>query len=128
MPFLATTYFSFLGFFLEACILLSVTFFFSSFAKPFLAITASLSFFLIGHWVTNLEFLIEKSKSLIFVNVGNVIIRVLPHLEALNWRSNAISKVSVHPIDLSYGLYMSFAWALFFFMLSIMIFRRKDFE
>lgn len=128
MPFLVTTYFSFLGFFLEACVLLAATFFFSSFAKPFISITATLSFFLMGHWVTNLEFLIEKSKSEAFISISNIIIRILPHLETLNWRSNAIAKVPVNSVDLSYGLYMSFAWALLFFALSIMIFRRKDFE
>mgnify|MGYP003683200387 FL=1 len=128
VPFLITTYYSFLGFFLEACLLLSVTFFFSSYSKPFMAITGSLSFFLIGHWISNLEFLMKDSESIIFKSVGSVVVRLIPHLESLNWRSNAVLKAHVNNVDLSFGVYNSVVWSVLFFTLSIIIFRRKDFE
>ncbi|MCJ8277566.1 MAG: ABC transporter permease subunit [Bdellovibrionales bacterium] len=128
MPILLTTYYSFLGIILEATILLAVTFFFSSFARPFMAITGTLSFFLVGHWVSNLEFLMSKSTDPGFLAIGNILVRTFPHLDSLNWRPNAIAKVAVNPVDLNYGLYLSLVWSALFFVLAIILFRRKDFD
>ncbi len=128
MPILLTSYYAFVGFFFEAAILLSVTFFFASFSKPFLSITGSLAFFLIGHWVASLEAFIEKSTSVSFYLIGQVIIHTFPNLEALNWRPFAISQSPVPAYELSFAFATAALWALFFFMLSLIIFRRKDFE
>ncbi|MCB0378894.1 MAG: ABC transporter permease [Bdellovibrionales bacterium] len=126
LPILATTYSSFLGVFLESALLLTVTFFFSSISKPFIAITTTVCFFLIGHWVSSLDALVAKSDSAVFYVAGNVIVRAFPQLEALNWRPFAIAKVHVGLEDLSFGIYLTLAWSLLFFILSVMIFRRKD--
>ncbi len=128
MPILLTSYYSFLGFFLESMILLAVTFFFSSFAKPFLSITGSLAFWLIGHWVYNLEAFIEKSDSVAFKTMGRFIQRAFPDLEMLNWRAVAIAKEHVMTLELVSAIVMALLWASFFFMISLLIFRGKDLD
>ena len=128
LPLFITSYYSFLGFFFEACILLAVTFFFSSFSKPFLAATGSVSFFLIGHWIYNLEPLVEQSRSTTFKVTAGIIQRIFPDLEKLNWRDHAIAKFHVYSYDIIYAIAMVLLWSTFFFLLASVIFRRKDFE
>lgn len=128
MPILATSYYAFIGFFFESCIMLAVTFFFCSFAKPFLSITGSLAFFLIGHWVASLDFFIEKSKSASFKLGAKAISRSFPDLESLNWRHFAIVKNHVPAYELTWSIGVACLWAAMFFLLAVIIFRRKDFE
>ena len=123
-----TSYYSFIGFFFESAILLAVTFFFSSFAKPFLSISGSLSFFLIGHWVGNLNTLLEGNPSPAFVIAAKSISRTFPNLEALNWREFAIAKAHVPISELGFSVGLASVWAIFFFVAALLIFRRKDFE
>jgi ABC-type transport system involved in multi-copper enzyme maturation permease subunit len=128
MPILLTSYYAFIGFFFESCILLAITFFFSTFAKPFLSITGSLSFFLIGHWVGTLDYIIEKSEDLVFKFFAIGVSRVFPNLEALNWRQFAIAKAHVPSYEVVFSVAVATLWALFFFLMALLIFRRKDFE
>lgn len=128
VPLLPTSYFPFVGFFFESCVLLAVTFFFSSFSRPFMAISGSIAFFMIGHWVYNLATLIEKSKSMAFTIVAGGISRGFPDLEMLNWRDHALLKTPVPSMELIYAVAMACLWAGFFFSCSLLIFRSKDFE
>jgi len=128
VPMMWTTYYPFIGYIFEAAILLAVTFFFSSFSKPFLSSTCSLAFFLIGHWVNNLELLARTSKSETFVKVARVIYSSLPDLETLNWRDYAIAKAPVFPQEVIMATGIASLWALFFFLLAVTIFKGKDFE
>lgn len=128
LPLYLSTYVSFFGVLLESGLLLSATFFFSSFCRPFLAIACSVSFFLVGHWVDSLGNLIQKSDSLLFKAMGTAVMYAFPDLSALNWRDYAIAKAFVNSNDLYFGFCLTLAWAFLFFTLSQAIFRRKDFE
>ena len=128
LPLEKTTLLPFLGIYLESCILLAATFFFSSFASPYVAVGCSLAFFLIGHWVESLEKLVAKSQTIAFYLAGKSIIYTFPSLTRLNWRDHAIAKADVSAVDLWYGLSLTLAWSLLFFALANMIFRRRDFE
>lgn len=128
VPILPTTYVAFLGLFLESCVLLAVTFFFASFAKPFLSVTGSLAFFLIGHWIYSLNELIEKSKSLAFQWVGWLISRTFPDLEMFNWRDYSIAQAPVPTLDIAYATIQASLWSCLFFLVALVIFRNKDFE
>lgn len=123
-----TSYYAFVGFFFEAGILLAITFLFSSFAKPFLSISGSLAFFLIGHWVGSFDSLVEFNQSETFQVAAQLIGRIFPDLESLNWRQFAIAKAHVPVAELGYSLTVASLWAAFFFLVSLIIFGRKDFE
>ena len=109
-------------------ILLAVTFLFSSFAKPFLSITGSLAFFLIGHWVGSFEDLLQSKHSGLFFWAAKALKRIFPNLEMLNWRHFAIAKTHVPFSEFGFSLGIAFLWAAFFFVAALLIFRRKDFE
>lgn len=128
MPILLTSYYAFIGFFVEACVLLAIAFFFSTFSKPFLAITGSLSLFLVGHWVGQLEPFIQKSESLVFKFFARVLTHVIPDLELVNWRNFAIVKSHVPIYEVVFSTSYCMLWALFFLLYSLILFRRKDFE
>jgi ABC-type transport system involved in multi-copper enzyme maturation permease subunit len=123
-----TSYYAFLGIFFEGAILLSVTFLFSSFAKPFLSISGTLAFFLIGHWVGSFESFLQGKHSLYFILAAKTFQRTFPDLEALNWRQFAIAKTHVPSAELGLALGVAFLWAAVFFIAALLIFRRKDFE
>lgn len=126
---LLTTYAPFLGIILESCVLLAVTFFFSTFTKPFLTVTCTLGFFLIGHWVYNLEALSNRASATPqFKIISEAIGRSFPDLERLNWREYAILKEYVPVNEMSYGVGLALLWSVFFFVAAIYIFGRKDFE
>ena len=128
IPILWTSYYAFIGFILESMILLSASFFFSSFSGPFLSISGSLVFFLIGHWVSSLEHLAQGQVSMAFRLFAQGIPRFFPDLEALNWRSFAIAKAHVSGLELISAMGLTCLWAIFFFMLAFLIFRKRDFE
>jgi ABC-type transport system involved in multi-copper enzyme maturation permease subunit len=128
VPLLLTTYQPYIGIFFESCILLAVTFFFSCFSKPFLTVTCSLSFFLIGHWIGNLNLLVAKSKSDTFKSVGTIIANIFPDLEMLNWRDFAIAQAQVPGLEMGYGVVEASLWSSLFFLFALIIFRNKDFE
>ena len=128
MPLLITSYYGFPGFFFEACVLLAVTFFFSCFTNPFLSATGALSFFLVGHWVYNLEKLSQETESKSFKMFANFIHRTFPDLERLNWKDYAILKSHVPYNDLIIPIVASLVWSCLFFLLALIIFREKDFE
>lgn len=128
VPIYLTTYPAFLGLFLESCLLLAATFLFASLTKPFLAITCSLAFFMIGHWVSNLPALIKKTSSDSFRLFSDLIVRIFPDLEVFNWREFAIAQAPVHGSDIQYALIHSCLWSILLFLVALAIFRRRDFE
>lgn len=128
MPLLLSTYVPFIGIFVEATILLAIAFLFSTFAKPFLSVTGTLAFFLIGHWIGNLEFLVTKSEDPLFKIFGTMVTHVFPNLETLNWRDFAVAKAMVPGYEILAVVGLSILWASFYFLLSLNVFRRKDFE
>jgi ABC-type transport system involved in multi-copper enzyme maturation permease subunit len=128
VPILATSYTPFWGIFLESLVLLSVAFFFSTISKIFLAVTASISFFVIGHWISNLKYLMSKSSNELFLGFGEVIVRLFPDLGALNWRDYAIAKAPVPLYEVAGISLLAVLWLLFYLLAAIKIFRRKDFE
>ncbi len=123
-----TSYYAFVGFFFESAILLAVTFLFSTFAKPFLSITGSLAFFLIGHWIGSFEGILQSNHSKVFYIAAAVLERIFPDLEHLNWRQFAIAKTHVPFTELGYAVGSASLWAAFFFLGALIIFGRKDFE
>jgi len=128
LPFHVSLLTPFLGFFLEGCVLLAMTFFFASFCSPFVAVGCAVGGFLVGHWVSNLEVLMERSHSVAFRFVATTIKYSFPDLGAVNWKDYAVAKASLTNIDLTYGLSLCLAWCLFFFLVSNIIFRNKNFE
>lgn len=115
------------GIWLEALILIALSLFFGSFARPVMTVVFSLSFFFIGHWISSLDFFIKKSDSEAFKIFAGCIGKIIPHLERFNWRSAPIYGTDVPIAEVMRNSFYAFAWVFFLLALTTMIFRRRDF-
>lgn len=115
------------GIWFEALLLLSLSLFFGSFARPTMTVVFTGSMFLIGHWVDSLKFFVDKSESTGFKLLGKTISKVFPNLEVLNWRSAPVYELSIPASTATPALMYASAWIIFLLALTSLIFRRRDF-
>jgi ABC-type transport system involved in multi-copper enzyme maturation permease subunit len=116
-----------LGVLMEALVLLGVTLFFSSFARPIVAVSLSIGFFLIGHWIDNLAFFAARSKSEVFFGFSQVVVAVFPNLEKFNWRSLFIYDTSLSAYQILVTLFYAFIWSGVLISAATLVIRRRDF-
>ena len=112
---------------LESITLLSLALFFGSFARPAMTVTFSAALFMIGHWVGSLDYFVDKSQSPAFRALGRAVSRVVPDLEAFNWRSAPIYDVAVPMADVLKATGYALTWTALFFAATVAIFNRRDF-
>jgi Cu-processing system permease protein len=115
------------GIFFESAVLLSLTIFFGIFSSPLLAVSFSLAFFLIGHWLNDLKFFAEKSQSPLFNSFATAVNYALPNLERFNWRSNVTYFESIPPETVMRASGYAGSWVLVLICLAALMFRRRDF-
>jgi ABC-type transport system involved in multi-copper enzyme maturation permease subunit len=119
--------FALFGILLEAMVLLSATILFGVFTTPFMAVTFSISLFIIGHWLSDLMFFAKKSESPEFISFAKFITYVVPDLERFNWKYAAsYAEVLDRSEVISAGFYGMF-WMVIFLCMAMFIFRRRDF-
>lgn len=116
-----------LGTLLEAIVLLSIAMFFGSFSRPIMTVTFSAALFLIGHWVGSLQHFKEKSDSSAFKVAVGLIARVVPDLEAFNWRSAPIYEASVPLTEVLGTSAYAAVWSAALLAGAIAVFNRRDF-
>ena len=112
---------------LEAMVLLSFALFFGSFARPIMTVMFTVSILVLGHWVDSLPYFISKSKSEGFIFIGKTIMKVIPNLEMFNWRTAPIYGDIIPYAEVLKATAYSMGWVLLLFVLTSMIFRRRDF-
>lgn len=117
----------FLGIFIEALILFSFAMFLSIFTSSFLAIGASISLFLVGHFINNVEHLVRNSASLLVKSIGTLIVWVLPNLESFNWKSHLTYNEWLSASDYAQVSFYGFMWILCITFFGIFVFSKKDF-
>lgn len=118
----------FLGVYIEALVLFSLSLLLSLFSSLLVTIGASFSIFLVGHWMEVFQRLYEQSSSFFVSVLGWFLVKVLPNLEALNWKSHLTNNKW-----LELSLYLKFSvyglvWAVFFLILGSLVFNKKDFS
>jgi Cu-processing system permease protein len=112
--------------FLELCLLAAAAMFFGSFTTPVLATAFSLSFFLIGHLLTDLRAFRERSHSRLAQVVTGAFYRVLPDLELLNLKSQAANNLPLRPGFVSNSTLYACAYAAMLLLLAMAVFARRD--
>lgn len=115
------------GVLLEALLLMAVTLLFGVFTRPSLSVIFAATFFLLGHWVSSLDFFIEKSESPSFQLVARVIRVMIPDLERFNWRSAPIYGAEVYVGEILKASTYAAGWILVLLAIAALIFRRRDF-
>lgn len=115
------------GVLLEALLLISLALFFGVFSRPVMTVIFTASLFLLGHWVSSLEFFIEKSESASFKVVATAVKTLIPNLERFNWRSAPIYNSVVPGGEILGAVAYAAGWILLLLAATSLIFRRRDF-
>ncbi len=116
-----------LGILIESLILTAMALFFGSFAKPMMTVVFTVSVFLIGHWVSSLDFFVKKSQSESFIVVGKILSATLPDLERFNWRSAPVYDTFVSISDVGITVAYGIGWIALLMIFMALIFGRRDF-
>lgn len=116
----------YLGFLLEAMILIALALFMSVLAQFFVAVVASIGIFFIGHWLENLAFFARQSKSDLFQAFAKFMDWITPHLnfEEYNWRSMVHGYFE--PRSILFSVTHALGWTVILLVLASLIFRKKD--
>ncbi len=115
------------GIFFESLILLALAFWCSQFLRPAISLFFTVGIFILGHWLTDLMYFAEKSKSDSYVLFAKIIQNVVPQLYRTDWKSfyllekNLISSLEFFAVTLH-----SFGWTILLLFLGSLTFRRKD--
>ncbi|MFN7729003.1 MAG: ABC transporter permease [Bdellovibrio sp.] len=72
---------------IESFTVLSLAFFFASFLRPLLALSASFALLLAGHWREDLQFFAKRTKSVFFEQAAEVSVWIFPPFDRLEIRS-----------------------------------------
>ncbi len=118
----------YLGIYIESLVLFSFALMSSLFSSLLVTVGASFTLFLVGHGLNIFEFLMEKSTNFMIKILGLLLLKGIPNLESLNWKSH-----------LTYGEWMpfmsyikfsayGFSWAFFILLIGYFIFSKKDFS
>ena len=115
------------GISLESLVLLGVTILFSTFSRPLLVVCFAIGFFLIGHWVDNLNYFADVSRSEGFRVFAHVVTNLFPNLERFNWRSLIVYNESVAAIEVGMSSLYAIAWFVLLVGIASLVIRKKDF-
>ncbi|MCB0356039.1 MAG: ABC transporter permease subunit [Bdellovibrionales bacterium] len=127
IPITQAFFVSMFGILLESIVLMGLALMFSSFSSSFLVVSFSLGVFLIGHWIENLNFLAKKSSSSVFLVFAKMSSFTFPNLEKFNWRDMVLYNQPIHFTDLAIVTFYGCGWWLLFLVITIIVFRKKDF-
>jgi len=115
------------GIMLEAMIVLALAMFFSTFTKPVLVVSFTIGFFLIGHWIENLKFIIQKSESSVAKSLGGAFSEVFINLEKFNWRSLFIYSETISSKYVFSSTLYAAGWMCVFLTIASIVISKRDF-
>lgn len=118
---------AFIGIYLESLILLCLTLAVGSVAKPISVVIVSVGIFLSGHSLNSFRELAIKSKNDFYIFLSDFFEYVVPNLESMNWRSYVVYRESLDLGSFFQVIGYTFFWCLFFIIIAISFFRRRDF-
>ncbi len=118
---------SLLGVCLESLVLLSATILFGMITKPLLAVSFSIGYALIGHWMRDLEYFSKKNNDPVLTAMHSISKVIFPDLEAFNWKPFVVYGDLVPLNQVGLAVAVALAWCLILLSLGAFIFRRKDF-
>lgn len=119
--------YAFLGIYLEAVLLLTISLAFGAFASPVVVIVGAIGFFLAGHGLPGFHELALKSKSEFYLTLSQFFEYIIPNLEGLNWRNFVVYRKYPDVQVVLQSVFYVILWCLAFMLLSVSLFRRRDF-
>ncbi|OYZ21188.1 MAG: hypothetical protein B7Y39_09630 [Bdellovibrio sp. 28-41-41] len=124
--FIANSFIILLNIYLKILVVLSLVFLLSVYIRPVISLLFGLSFYLYGHGINSVEFLIKKTKDENLIAVQRLLEAVSPQFFRFNWKNYYFLKSSpdVNDILIMSGYFL--VWILFLMALAIRGFNRRD--
>jgi hypothetical protein len=114
--------------YLELLIIVAISLLFSSFSTPILSFIFTVSLYLIGHvmWTFN-EFKMMLSSRL-WVNFTQALYYVLPNLDKFNIKNEVVLGLPLHAGTILFSILYALMYILALLTVTIMIFRKREFQ
>jgi len=113
--------------FFELILITAVAILFSCFSTPILSSIFTLSFTIIGHTSWGLKTLIKKIPPGFGRTLARIAYVLLPDLESLNFKTEAVHGIAIPPTALVNGLLYALCFSAFVLALATLVFRKRDF-
>jgi Cu-processing system permease protein len=114
--------------FVELALMAAVSIFFASFSTTMLASAFALSFFLIGHLLSDLKGFGSRSPSELAKLLTGFFYRLLPDLELLNLKAQAANGLSASGESVLWAGLYGCAYSVVLLVFATVIFNRRDFR
>ncbi|SMC73259.1 ABC-type transport system involved in multi-copper enzyme maturation, permease component [Desulfocicer vacuolatum DSM 3385] len=109
----------------EWILLAAMSLFFAAFTSPILQALFMVGIYFTSHWSKDLYIFASNSQDILLKNTLNIIYYILPNLEALNFRGDALySRVVPHQLLLE-GALVLICWTAVFFTAANLIFSAR---
>jgi len=118
----------FLLLYIELLVLISISLLFSSFSTPILSSIFTISIYLLGHvtWTFN------YFRHLVTTSLAKIILYplyyLLPNLDKFNIKNDLVSNVTINSTSVMYSVLYGIFYTLAILVLTIFIFRRREFK
>ncbi|MBE8162554.1 MAG: ABC transporter permease [Bdellovibrionaceae bacterium] len=126
IPVTAPFFIAIYGIILEAAVLTSLTLFFSSLSKAFLAISFSIGVFFTGHWIESFHYFSTKGGLVRFQSISDSLFYAIPNLERFNWRSEVIYNRLADTSTIASASFYAVILCAFLLTLAFFVFTKKD--
>ena len=126
IPIETVLFYALFGFFIENALILACVIFFAGFVNSYLVIFYCLAFFIISHFLDSLLYFIKDTTGFLsFILIK--VIHWLPHLSAVNWKSEVINQDTVTFIDFASSNFYLFLWTGFILSLGLIFMEKREF-
>lgn len=125
VPLGATHAFALLFIFGEWVLLAALSLFFASFTSPILHNFFLVGVTFLGHWSNDLRLFSENAKNIFLKNLLKLIYTVLPNLEALNFREEAIYNTAIKTELIGDALMVLLLWIIAVLAAANLIFLKR---
>ena len=116
-----------IGILLEVLVLTSVALFLGSLTAPAIASVGTIAFYFVGHSTEALRELTTDGRDPGFGAVMDVLYRLVPNLENLNFINHTTSAKAVMWGDVGLASVYALVWAAAFLLGAVLLFRRRQF-
>jgi Cu-processing system permease protein len=112
--------------YLKILVVLALVFFLSVYTRPVISLLFGLSFYLYGHGINSVEFLIKKTKDENLIALHKFLETISPQFFRFNWKNYYFLKDApeVNDFFIMVGYFM--IWIAFLMVLSVRGFNRRD--
>jgi len=111
---------------MKIIVLLSLVFLFSSVVRPVFCLLFGLTVYLLGHWLSDLEFFAKKANDEGVMALFRLVHELTPQFYRFNWKSYHFLEVGIASKDWFSMLFYLVVWSALLLTFAVSIFRRRD--